>query len=287
VKKLSYLAAIVILSITAAALYYLNAPKALESITFFPIDPNVTYKAAETSLTQTGQQPVLWKISSTLDRKAYLRQDAGFLFVNGRLRDKLGKWQQNTESLTQEKRISGPQTGYFQAITFHHAELHEKGGQIFSSQAMSEDYLYLITGTQQQIHSFKTPKTPEEKRWQETLAEQTERLLQYSWNKGVRHFSIPLQEYQAFPLSEFNNRAKDHLPGFTKNETAGIVGRLWEGLYKNYFLGIKKQDGTIVNPIGSTTPLILLAKNKTHLLVLTETASGEPIVLRQVIEASF
>ncbi|MFJ5758012.1 hypothetical protein ACIQAA_02440 [Neobacillus sp. NPDC093182] len=55
---------------------------------------------------------------------------------------------------------------------------------------------------------------------------------------------------------------------------------------KNYILGIKKADGTSEDPIGSTLPLILIATDKTHLLVLTETASGEPILLRQMMGAA-
>jgi hypothetical protein len=92
-----------------------------------------------------------------------------------------------------------------------------------------------------------------------------------------------LSNYQAYPLSEFNELSKDSLPGFTKTESATIVGNLWEGLYKNYILGIRKAEGAIENPKGSTLPLILIATDQTHLLVLTETALGEPILLRQMM----
>ncbi|NRD80752.1 hypothetical protein HPT25_25830 [Bacillus sp. BRMEA1] len=284
-KKLKYLAISVVICLLAFVISYFQIPKAIESITFFPIDQNVTYKTAETSLKQTGQT-IDWKISSTLDRKAYLRQDAGLLFANGRLSDEVGRWTENTSTLTQEKPITPPRNSYYQSITFHHAELHEKGGRIFSSQAISEDHLYVIKESQQRIFSFKTAKTSEEERWQENLTQQTERMLQFSWNKGVRYFSIPLEQYQAYPLNDFNHILKTPLPGYSLKESANILGRLWEGLYKNYFLGIKKQDGSIVSPIGSTIPLILLAKNKSHLLVLTETANGEPILLRQNIPTS-
>ena len=109
-------------------------------------------------------------------------------------------------------------------------------------------------------------------------------MLQYSWNKGIRHYTIHLHDYQAIPFTLFNENAKSGLSGFSKASSNRIVGQLWEGLYKNYFLGIKKADGTIISPIGSAIPLILLAKNKSHILVLTETVNGEPILLRQMIE---
>jgi hypothetical protein len=269
-KKIYLVLGILILTILAFGIYQYTNPKAQESITYFPIDPNVTFKTAQTKLTVMKKaNTILWKEHSTLDRKAYLRQDAALLYANGRLLETLWNWKQNTAVLEQERRIKLDKSTFLQAITFHHAELHEKEDKIFSSHEMSSDQIYFITDTQDQEKSKKQ------------LDQQTERMLQLSWNKGLRHFAIKLKNYHAFPLSQFNQLAQDVLPGFTKSETGAIVGNLWEGLYKNYILGIKKADGTSENPKGSTLPLILIATDKTHLLVLTETASGESILLRQ------
>ncbi|OLS41693.1 hypothetical protein [Bacillus sp. MRMR6] len=263
---------------------YMMPPKVQESITFFPIDPKVTYKKAETNLEliETPAQTLNWKASSTLDRKAYLRQDASLLYSNGRLVSEFHDWKQNSDTIIQEKQISMKGSALLQAVTFHHAELHEKKELIFSSQTMSEHQLYIIL-LNSEAKSFITPESLDEKEWKQKLDEQTERMLQLSWNKGVGHYSIKLDNYQAFPLSEFNRRSKESLSGFSKSETARVVGNLWEGLYKNYLLGIKKADGTIESPIGSTIPLILVSNDKSHLLALTETAKGEPILLRQLI----
>lgn len=284
VKKTYIIVGMLILGIVATVYSQLKAPKAQESITYFPIAANVTYKSADTSLTLANPKTLLWRIDSTLDRKAYLRQDAGFLYANGRLIGELGDWKQNTAKLFQEKQIPIKEPSLFQAITFHYGELHEKDTQIFSSQALSEDYLYTISQEATTKASFRTPKTKEQTQWKQGLDEKTERMLQYSWNNGIRRYSIHLNDYQSFPLSLFSEKAKTGIPGFSKKDSDKIVGQLWEGLYKNYFLGIKKADGTSVSPIGSTLPLILLAKNKSHLLVITETVNGEPILLRQMIE---
>jgi hypothetical protein len=273
-KKIYLVFGILILIILAFGIYQYTNPKAQESITYFPIDPNVTFKTAQTALTLMNQaNTILWKEHSTLDRKAYLRQDAALLYANGRLLETLWNWEQNTAALQQERRIKLDKSKLLQAITFHHAELHEIEDQIFSAQEMSSDQIYFITDAADEVNIKKQ------------LDQQTERMLQLSWNKGLRHFAINLKNYHALPLSQFNELAKDVLPGFTKSETGAIVGNLWEGLYKNYILGIKKADGTSENPKGSTLPLILIAKDKTHLLVLTETASGEPILLRQMMGA--
>ncbi|WP_413308785.1 hypothetical protein AA0X95_10965 [Bacillus sp. 1P10SD] len=282
-KKIYIMVGILILGITAYVYSQVKSPVAEESITYFPIAPNVNFTSARTSLSLIKPSSLLWTIDSTLDRKAYLRQDAGFLYSNGRLIGELGNWKQNTSRLLQEKPIPIKDSSLFQAITFHQGELHENDTPIYSSQALSDDYLYVIHQDNTN-RSFHSPKTKEQTEWKQKLDEQTERMLQYSWNKGIRHFTIHLDDYQVIPLTLFSKNAKSSLSGFSKAASAQIVGQLWEGLYKNYFLGIKKADGTIVSPIGSTLPLILLAKNKSHLLVLTETVNGEPILLRQMIE---
>jgi hypothetical protein len=284
VKKFFTFLGISLFAFLLAVFSLSNQPNVQESITFFPIDPNVKFKVINTSLNLNHGSTVLWKIESTLDRKAYLRQDAGFLYANGKLMGELHGWKQNTQSLLQEKQIKTENNTHYEAITFHHAELHENAGQIFSSQAMSLAQLYVIISSNQAPFSFRFPKTKEQSDWKQKLDEQTQRMLNFSWNKGLRHFSINLSEYKKYPLNLFDSQAKIGFPGFTKGETDRIEGNLWEGLYKNYLLGIKKADGTTVSPIGSTMPLILLANDKTHLLVLTETANGEPILLRQMIE---
>jgi hypothetical protein len=283
VKKFSTILTILIVCLLTFSIYKYKNPPAQESITFFPIDPKVNFIKTETILSPLNKPAytILWTIHSTLDQKAYLRQDAGLLYANGRLAGKLSDWKQKTAVSIQNSQLSTQKSTLLQAITFHHAELHEKGNQIFSSQAMSEDQLYVIHSNP--IKTFKVPSSKDEEQWKQRLDGETERMLQLSWNKGIRYFSIPLKNYEVFPLSQFHEKSKTTLPGFNKTETEKVVGNLWEGLYKNYILGIKKTDGTIVSPIGSTIPLILLAKDKTHLLVLTETGKGEPILLRQII----
>lgn len=278
-----------ILIIFTAAVFNLSGGKVQESITYFPIDPKVSFQTAYTSITllnqaKNGHYTLEWQLASTLDRKAYLRQDIGLLFSNGKLIDKSGYWKENTKYLKQEKKITNEGSSFFQAITFHHAELHENDNQIFSAQTMSADQLYVIDTPFSPLNSFRTPMSQDEKDWKEGLDQKTNKLLQNSWNKGIQNFSVNLSQYRTIPLTKFYFKSNDSIPGFSAEESKRVVGNLWEGLYKNYFLGIKKANGTTETPIGSTIPLILLAKDKTHLLVLIETASGKPIILRQKME---
>ncbi|MDP4087581.1 MAG: hypothetical protein Q8934_23745 [Bacillota bacterium] len=278
----------IILIIFIGAVMNLRDNKVQESITYFPIDPKVSFKAAETTLTilnqtKSDQYTLQWNVSSILDRKAYLRQDVGFLFSNGKLIGKLGRWRENTKNLEQKKNVTEKESAFIQALTFHYAELHENENKIFSAQTMSRDQLYVILTPSRPLFTFRTAQSKEEAEWKEQRDQKTEQFLKKSWNKGIQVNSINLKKYHLYPLTQFYFKPQETIAGFSEEQTNRIVGSLWEGLYKNYFLGIKKADGTIVNPIGRTIPLILLAKDKTHLLVLTETENGEPIILRQML----
>ncbi|MDP4085229.1 MAG: hypothetical protein Q8934_11525 [Bacillota bacterium] len=289
--KKNLIHSIIIFFIFMIVILNLNGDKVQESIIYFPIDPNVSFQTANTSLNlveqpQKDQYIVRWKIASTLERKAYLRQDIGLLFSNGKLVDGLGKWIENSRTINQEKKIPSQESAIFQAITFHHAELHEQENKIYSAQTMSADKLYVIQTPFTPLISFKKPESSLEKEWEERLNQKTSQFLQSSWEKGIKAYSINLGKYRIYPLTEFYFKS-NIVPGFSKEESGKLIGTLWEGLYKNYFLGIKKADGTIENAIGSTIPLILISKDKSHIIVLTETTKGEPIILQQKIEHSY
>jgi len=270
-------------------IYSLNGNSVRESITYFPIDPSITYDSTNTTLTLLGKGKekddylVNWAISSSLDRKAYLRQDVGFLYVNGRLKGKLGEWKQNTEKLSQEVEVVGKDSSLYQAITFHHSEIHMKQDEIFSAQQLSADQLYIIDSSFSPLRSFRVPVGKEELEWKSTIDNMTSKQLQSSWAKALEAYSINRKDYFSFPLTEMIRFNEEALPGFSTYDTQKIIGNLWEGIYKNYFLGIKEGDQTIINPFNSSVPLILLANDKSHLLVVFEASTGEPFLLRQQI----
>ncbi|MFE8702474.1 hypothetical protein ACFYKX_17900 [Cytobacillus sp. FJAT-54145] len=260
---------------------------AKESITFFPIDPSIKYKSSYSTLTlnerkKLGEFSLQWRVGSTLDRDAYLRQDISFLYVNGRLKGKMGEWEENTDQLVQESEISGKESSRFETITFHHSEIHTNNEDgIFSAQNISTDKLYIIDSSFSPLQSFRIPVSKEEQEWKEILDQITNQQLDYSWSKSLQALSLNKQDYFIFPLTDINRFQDKSIPGLTEIETKELVGNLWEGLYKNYFLGIKKRDGTVTEPIDSTIPLIMISNDQSHLLVLIETSSGDSILLRQ------
>lgn len=259
----------------------------IQTITYFPIDPTATFLYAETKMTnvkKTGknQYSLLWRIESMLDQNAYLRQDIGLLYANGRLVAKANKWQENVDVIFQEQKLIEEGAKLLQAISFHQAELHRNHEHISSAQKESKDEEYIVP-TSNSVLTFKQPKTKEQAHIKNDLDQMINSELVESWKSGLKTFHIDQNKYTSFPLTSLSEFETKPIPGFSKQKTEQIIGRLWEGLYKNYFLGIKTRNGTIVNPISSTIPLILIANDHTHILVIFQTQDQESVLLRQNI----
>ncbi|WLR49785.1 hypothetical protein LC040_10740 [Bacillus tianshenii] len=264
--------------------FYTSTPQVKETITFFPLDKTASFTTAETKLSLLDEKDndeyvVKWTIDSESNKKAYLRQDIGLVYSDGILIDTMGKWVEDTTTLHQKKKIKGEDSSHLSAISLHHAEIHYPDDVIKSQQVMSSDQIYVIDSPLHPLESFKQAKTPEEKEWKATLDRATEQALKYSWTRLIDYYNIPVKKYKLIPLTSLPAYSEKPLPGKTEEESARILGQLWEGLYKNYYLGIKKEDGTTVSPLGSTIPLILFGD--THLIVLIEDTNGNPTQLIQ------
>ncbi|BBW95598.1 hypothetical protein ACPVTF_12530 [Geobacillus icigianus] len=256
-----------------------------ETIKFFPLDREAVFTEAKTSLTlnekkQSGRYALRWATMSILNRPAYLRQDVSLLFVDGRLADVLSKWQTDTAALDMEKTVRTQDSRLFQAVSFHHAELH-KNSDITSSQAMSSAYLYVIDSPYRPLASFRRPQTAAEREWQRVLNKAVNEFLRHKADELLAHFSLAKDDYYALYLPELVAYTEQPLPGLPPAKTEAMIGRLWDGLYKSYILGIKKEDGSILSPLGSTMPLILIRKDYRQILVLFEAQNGDKIMLIQ------
>jgi len=271
-------------------LYVQKGPKIEETITYFPIDPSITYETANTTLTTSKKEDgehyeVIWKTTSKIPTNAYLRHDISFLYVNGRLKEKMGRWEQNIEELQQQKKIELEDSSKVNSISFHYSELHPSENQYRSAQRMSSKTLYIIHSNYEPFHSFKQATSANDIQWKNSLDKITMDTLTYSWEQGYKKFEINPSHYDLYLLTDLQKYSDSPLKGFSKSQSDEIIGKLWEGLYKNYFLGIRKADGSIIDPIDSTIPLIFISKNKSHLLVLFETKEKESILLRQQIQS--
>ncbi|TMU85529.1 hypothetical protein FGG79_09935 [Bacillus sp. BHET2] len=279
---------LVIMCVLALGIQFIYKPETKESIIFFPINENVLYQNATTILMlepekKNDHYEVNWKIASKLDTSAYLRQDVGFLFMNGRLKGLMNEWEQDTDQIVEESMIKGKESSLLQAVSFHYSEIHESDTDFTSAQKMSEDTLYVIDSNFSPLNAFREPGTEAEKEWKSILDKVTTQQLDYLWEKAISSMKIPIEEYTTFPLTDLPKLESQPLKGFTQQEWDRLIGNLWEGLYKNYYLGIKKEDGTTIDSIDSAIPLIMVNKDRKEILVLLIDKNGEATILRQQI----
>ena len=67
----------------------------------------------------------------------------------------------------------------------------------------------------------------------------------------------------------------------SQQETNVLIGRLWEGIYKNYVIPASESSE---NQLESYIPLILIDKQNTHLYVLFELNGGREQLIQRIPE---
>jgi hypothetical protein len=262
-----------------------------ESLTYFPKDLNLLFPTAETQLTLLNEKDndeyyVDWKVSSETDSKVYLRQDISFLFIDGILISTMSKWKENESLILQEERQTGEDSSHYQSISLHHAEVHMKDDEIKSAQTMTADELYVIDSSFSPLESFKQPSNQDQEDWKKVLDHAVNQHLYYSWNELIKYYNIDRDLLYPISLIELVKYQSTPLPGLTEEESTKVLGQLWEGLYKNYLLGIQISEEETVSPLGSKVPLILIGKDKSHLIILIETKNGQKVQLIQTISGT-
>lgn len=284
-KKLSLNSFLLIFSAIIISFYLFLSKKSEETIIFFPIDPSHYFENAATHLhaSSSGKEIYFlqWKVDSTLNDSAYLRQDISILYKNGQLEGILNKWRQHTQMISQKEEIKDRENARFDAISFHYAEIHPMEDTYTSVQQMSKANLYAVTSPS--FTAFQNPVSEVQKQWHDRLDNYTNTKIRSSLNKALVHFQINKDQYQTFSLTDLPTQVNQIFRMFPKQKQEEIIGKLWEGLYKNYFLGIKKENGTLVSPKGSSIPQLLVANNQREILVLFTLKDGTPILLRQKI----
>ncbi|TCP31141.1 hypothetical protein EV207_10322 [Scopulibacillus darangshiensis] len=271
----------------AFLIFYFEKSNVQDSITYFPEDMGLSYDYNETELSAKpavteNEYELDWKVQSQTHEKVYLREDLSLLYKDGRLLAFLTKWQEDTQTLEQEKRFKFQDSGKFKAISFHHAEKHQDD-HITGKDVMSYDYLSVMANGPGTFQSFQIPITPEEQEWQAKNDRSIQDKRQAILKEAEKKFQLILRNYYIFPLSHLHVYNNQTLPGLDKKTTHRAISQLWEGLYKNYVLGIKIKENQIEKPIGSTMPLIMYDKKATHFLILVETKEGELALYRQKI----
>ncbi|ARI77057.1 hypothetical protein [Halobacillus mangrovi] len=247
-------------------------------IKYFPLDEKSQFTSYKTNLEFASQEDedeyeVLWDMSSKTDEKMYLRQDVSLLYVNGRLKGIMSKWEENVSEISKQTSLHGEDSKKYEAISFHHGEIHRGEEPIKSIQATSKDTLYVIDSPHSTRTAFHEPSSSEEKEWKKRLDHSIQQQIEAQWEELLNYYQVPRNQYTLVPLTALADYEDKPFPGTTEENFQRIKGQLWEGLYKNYILGIA--DTQTNHPIQSYIPLILFDNNGKHLMVLFEDDTGK------------
>ncbi|KMK76659.1 hypothetical protein AB990_12230 [Alkalihalobacillus pseudalcaliphilus] len=267
--------------------FYFYQTSTKETLTFFPPDPDRSFIEALTQLelksaTNEKGYELAWLSKSMLDQEAYLRQDVSLLYKDGYLIEILSNWKENTDALLQSKNIVGNESGLYEAITFHYAEIHHQNEDIKSAQALTNDWLYVIDSPLEKVHSFKEPQSLAEKENKRTIDYIVNQKQEYELTQLLKTFQLNQEDYVTSSVTDLESTLAS-IPQLSKEKTTAIMGGLWEGLYREYVHGIRLNNGQVISAQGSTMPTILFPKDisQGELFVVFKTKSGEPIVLKQ------
>jgi len=279
-KYIYILIFMLILGITA---YYIIQKEVKTTINYFPIDETTSFQNAETTLDilqtkKEDEMTINWHIQSETEKPLYLRQDISLLYENGKFKGALSKWEENTKNIETQKTFTQNDHQHYQTISFHHGEIHEGKKDIKSIQTMSSDERYIVAHDDEFI-TFKQPKNDKMQQWKEKLDHLTNERVTAHWEELFNYYDIQQNDYYLIPITKLYAYNEQPLPSFTMNESQKIIGQLWEGLYKNYLLPITQMEE---DHKAHYIPIVLLRKDKTHLLVLFE-LNGKKQKLKQKI----
>lgn len=251
-------------------------------IIYFPHDQNLHYAKAETFIS-VKEQPkkdsylVEWSSISSLDQPVYLRQDVSLLFMDGKWKATNSVWKEREQHIQLSSKLEESDGGLFQAISFHHGEVHYSSDDIYSVQKMSASNLYVMDSPLTKLETFSKPMTNSQKQWRQILDQTIDQYLQSTWGKWIKEKGINIEEYHMVPLVELIQFQETNITSLTKEQTDKIIGQLWEGLYKNYIVPMVNEQWKTSNAM----PVILFSKDNTHLLVLFEDGDEQTQLLQQ------
>lgn len=247
------------------------------TITYFPENQTPIFKNYGTKLhLEATTDKLNWTTYSTLLRPVYLVQNFSLLYHNNRLAEVSNVWQNGSLHLSAQKIIDAD-SGYYQAITIHQAEMHQQES-ISGKEATSSAQLF-VHAKQNSFRAFNTPVTDDEKHFAATTLSRLNQQQRTLLERAEKQYAIQVPRYKLLTLADLADTPAQAVFPSNPQDAERISGQLWEGLYKTVVNGFQMGENQYELASGSTLPLLLVGSD--HLLIVIEAASGHIIVLKQ------
>src|SRR5699024_12053138 len=117
------------------------------------------------------------------------RQDVSLLYENGFFKGIQSKWEQDQQIINLKHPVPLHNTAVFEAISFHHGEIHQPSNDITSIQKMTFDTIYMHKNNK----SFE-PLSKKDERIEIIVQDKKERR-EKSWNNEIYEIDLINIEY--------------------------------------------------------------------------------------------
>lgn len=240
--------------------YFIYEQNTMETITYFPKDPHVTMAEAS-SVVELHNNKLQINVQSKTNTPVQLRQDVFIVFIHMYVKGIGNIWKENIDELTLKQSISITKNSTIDVLSYHYGEVVRE--ETFTS-----------IGKMSSTSSFFDGDTIRNRTTSND--EQIKKKYMHKMNSILQKLQINPSLYHTFPLIDLPLYEHIPFPNMNQHDTDMIIGHLWEGLYKNYIIPMTEMK----NLEKSLMPLILIDKNKEHLLVVY-TLNGKEKILRQ------
>jgi hypothetical protein len=257
----------------------------------YPIDKFVEFHKASSRLTfhpkkGNDRYKIMLFTNSETNTPAFIRQDISLIYSNGVLIGLLYGGKENLAFFEQHISIKGEGSARYDVLTYHHAEIHHSENEVTSQHAMSQDQAYILSSAFSSSSFFREAKTNTQSHWKRILDYAILEQWTYQWNYLIEYFKIEHGHYEIIPFTQLPVYQTTPFPHFSQAETDKIIGRIWEGIYRHYVLGLNNSLDKPLYQEGSTLPVLLLAKDRSHLKILFRASEGKEVQLIQQIHSN-
>lgn len=248
------------------------------AITYFPENEPIVFKDYGTTLQLTdGGTSFDWFIHSSLYQTAYLMQNFSLLYKNNRLIEINNQWKKDTNRIADRRSVHA-NFGYYQSVTVHQAEVHR--GETISGKEVSSYAQLFVASLNGRRAGFQQGRTEAEKQIERKIVTTYNRQQKELLMRAAKQYGFQPEAYKIISLADLASTAPKILFPSRPDTASRITGQLWEGIYKIILSGFQMGENQYEPVIGSSLPLLLIGKD--HMLVLTESAGGRIVLLKQL-----
>src|SRR5699024_2346106 len=139
--------------------------------------------------------------------------DVSLLYENGFFKGIQSKWEQDQQIINLKHPVPLHNTAVFEAISFHHGEIHQPYNDITNIHKMTIHKIYMHKNNQ----SFEQRSKKDERK--SIINQEKQERIKKSWNKWISAHDIDQSEYTVIPLTNLADYEVNPPPGLSVEQS--------------------------------------------------------------------